>query len=115
MHSSSFPLTLFEIFLFIYFVCVIRIKSAVASVKKSTKTFLKNYKSISTYIGRWKDDLREGLGIFRTEAGVEYVGEWEGGVKHGFGILVHANGEVCFDFILLVISISLISYHLFKL
>jgi hypothetical protein len=48
--------------------------------------------SPSTYIGDFKDDLRHGLGIFRSLQ-YEYVGMWERGMKHGWGTCITANEE----------------------
>jgi hypothetical protein len=46
----------------------------------------------AVYIGDFKDDLRDGLGIFRC-AHYEYVGTWSRGMKNGWGVMLSPNEE----------------------
>ncbi|DBA02374.1 TPA: hypothetical protein N0F65_007193 [Lagenidium giganteum] len=45
------------------------------------------------FIGAWKDNRRNGPGIFQSHLGHEYIGEWVDGLKHGRGIETFATGE----------------------
>ncbi|XP_034840456.1 MORN repeat-containing protein 3-like [Maniola hyperantus] len=39
------------------------------------------------YVGDWKNDLKEGKGLFLTFTGKLYEGDWHKGFRHGFGTL----------------------------
>jgi hypothetical protein len=39
----------------------------------------------TTYVGEWKDDLREGQGVYTYGNGDTYSGEWKAGKKGGAG------------------------------
>ena len=44
------------------------------------------YKNNDKYIGDWKDDLFDGVGIYLFENGDFFYGELKAGKKHGRGI-----------------------------
>ena len=46
----------------------------------------------SVYIGDFENNLRHGIGIFRSKQ-YEYVGSWVNGIKEGWGVCVTANDE----------------------
>ena len=47
----------------------------------------------STYIGNWKDGVRDGNGIYIDLNGAKYNGEFEFDKPHGKGVLYNSNGE----------------------
>ena len=40
----------------------------------------------SDYKGEFKNNRKEGQGMYESNDGYSYEGEWKNGVKHGFGI-----------------------------
>ena len=47
----------------------------------------------SAYMGDFKNNIRCGFGIYRSNIGDEYVGHWEDNKRHGWGIMTTANNE----------------------
>jgi len=47
---------------------------------------------ITTYVGEFKDDVRDGNGVF-TEYGMKYEGNWKNDKKHGKGLLLWGDGH----------------------
>ena len=45
-----------------------------------------------TYIGFWKDDLRDGAGELDSRTGVSFVGDWKEDLPHGVGKRTAAEG-----------------------
>lgn len=45
------------------------------------------------YEGEYRDDKKEGYGIFKWPDGRCYKGSWKNGKQHGKGTYVAANGE----------------------
>uniref|UniRef100_H3HAW8 Uncharacterized protein n=1 Tax=Phytophthora ramorum TaxID=164328 RepID=H3HAW8_PHYRM len=45
------------------------------------------------YAGQWKDNRRQGKGIYQSADGYEYIGDWVDGRKHGVGIQTLSSGE----------------------
>jgi hypothetical protein len=50
---------------------------------------------ITTYVGEFKDDVRDGNGVF-TEYGMKYEGNWKNDKKHGKGLLLLGDGHFVF-------------------
>jgi len=46
-----------------------------------------------TYVGGWKDGLKDGLGTLTQSDGREYCGEWTRGMQNGHGVFVDPEGE----------------------
>jgi hypothetical protein len=45
------------------------------------------------YDGEWKDEKKNGKGVYKFANGGKYEGEWKDGNKHGKGIYISANGD----------------------
>lgn len=45
------------------------------------------------YTGNWKNDLKDGLGVFSYSDGSRYEGNWKTGLRHGQGTLYYPNGN----------------------
>mmetsp|Transcript_28634 Transcript_28634/g.21373 ORF Transcript_28634/g.21373 Transcript_28634/m.21373 type:complete len:105 (+) Transcript_28634:23-337(+) len=52
------------------------------------------YPNGDVYEGEWKEDFREGFGIFKYAKGDQYEGEWLKDRMHGKGVLSHPEGSV---------------------
>ena len=60
------------------------------------------YDLLEKYIGKWKNDKQNGLGIHiwyepkgeLKEMRNRYVGEWEDGIRHGYGVFFYSNGAI---------------------
>ncbi len=50
---------------------------------------------ITTYVGEFKNDMRDGNGVF-TEYGTKYEGEWKNDKRHGKGLLIWSDGHIVF-------------------
>ncbi|KAM3963029.1 MORN repeat-containing protein 3 [Aphomia sociella] len=52
------------------------------------------------YVGDWKNDLKQGKGLFLTINGKLYEGDWYKGFRHGFGTLSHIqpNGTMSLEY-----------------
>jgi hypothetical protein len=48
----------------------------------------------NTYWGEYKDDKREGYGIYEGADGSRYIGQYKNGDRHGYGINRWADGFV---------------------
>ena len=48
----------------------------------------------NTYTGEWKDDRRDGQGIYETTEGAKYEGQWSQGCQHGDGFVSFQDGSV---------------------
>ena len=46
----------------------------------------------SCYVGDWKGNLRNGMGVARYNDGKYYVGEWEENMKNGIGVIESDDG-----------------------
>lgn len=44
------------------------------------------------YDGDWKNDKRDGKGVFQTFGDI-FEGDWVMGRKHGFGICTYRSGD----------------------
>ena len=51
--------------------------------------------TVGTYVGQWKNDKREGHGVFTYEDGEIYDGQWLNDGKHGLGCCRYVNGDTC--------------------
>ncbi|MEM6718201.1 MAG: glycosyltransferase family 39 protein [Bacteroidota bacterium] len=56
-------------------------------------TYLMKFSPELGYWGNWKDDKRNGFGIYVWEDGQKYEGNWKDDVRHGKGTLSFENGE----------------------
>ena len=60
------------------------------------------YDLLEKYIGKWKNDKQNGLGIHiwyepkgeLKEMRNRYVGEWEEGIRQGYGVFFYSNGAM---------------------
>ena len=60
------------------------------------------YDLLEKYIGKWKNDKQNGLGIHiwyepkgeLKEMRNRYVGEWEDGIRQGYGVFFYSNGAM---------------------
>ena len=48
----------------------------------------------SPLAGEWRNNLKEGRGIYRYPKGGVYEGEWRGGLQEGVGVRTFASGQV---------------------
>ena len=48
--------------------------------------------SVSTYIGQWQNDMRNGLGRYFYSNGDIYEGEWKDNKRHGRGLMIYNDG-----------------------
>ncbi|KAJ9595979.1 hypothetical protein L9F63_012800 [Diploptera punctata] len=58
--------------------------------KKTYKTGLRHLLfnlECDKYIGEWKDNKKDGKGIFYTHSHFQYEGDWKHDYRHGYGIL----------------------------
>lgn len=44
------------------------------------------------FIGEFKNDVRNGMGIKFYQNGARYTGYWVNDIRHGKGVKIHANG-----------------------
>ena len=51
----------------------------------------------SVYVGQFKDNQRDGHGIWTTCDGHRYEGQWKNGKPHGEGIQFHENGNLHYE------------------
>jgi len=51
------------------------------------------YENGDTYIGNWKNQVRQGKGRFRFVSGNEYLGEFERNQMQGYGTMTYSNGN----------------------
>jgi hypothetical protein len=58
---------------------------------------MKVYLNGDVYNGEWKDEVRQGKGIYVWVIGDRYEGEWEMGNLHGYGSYHWADSRVCFS------------------
>ncbi|WP_046745732.1 glycosyltransferase family 39 protein [Kordia zhangzhouensis] len=56
-------------------------------------TYLMKFTPEFGYSGSWKDDMRNGYGIYVWEDGQKYEGYWKDDVRHGKGTVYFQNGE----------------------
>lgn len=63
--------------------------SSSSSSSSSTKKVLRK-----VYHGQWKNDLKDGLGVYHYVNGDRYEGYWLCGQRHGQGTLFLANGDI---------------------
>ncbi|MEM6685721.1 MAG: hypothetical protein AAF617_08045, partial [Bacteroidota bacterium] len=56
-------------------------------------TYLMKFQPELGYWGDWKDEKRNGFGIYVWEDGQKYEGNWQDNVRHGKGKLSFKNGE----------------------
>ena len=56
-----------------------------------------NYNNGDKYDGEWKNDLREGNGIYEYKNGDKYKGEWKNDLRNGKGILYYKNGNIKYE------------------
>lgn len=47
-----------------------------------------------THAGEWRNNLKEGRGVYRFPKGGLYEGEWRGGKMEGLGVRTYASGRV---------------------
>ena len=47
----------------------------------------------SSYVGWWKDNLKDGIGIRRYNDGMVYQGQYKEGKWHGMGKFTYPDGE----------------------
>ena len=60
------------------------------------------YDILEKYIGKWKNDKQNGLGVHiwyepkgeLKEMRNRYVGEWEDGIRQGYGVFFYSNGAM---------------------
>ena len=60
------------------------------------------YDLLEKYIGKWKNDKQNGLGMHiwyeprgeLKEMRNRYVGEWEDGIRQGYGVFFYSNGAI---------------------
>lgn len=60
---------------------------------KDPDTYLLEFRPQYGYWGDWKDDKKDGYGIFKWENGKEYVGEWKNDKEHGKGTYKWKDGK----------------------
>ena len=53
------------------------------------------YNNGEKYDGKWKNDKKEGKGIFYYFNGDKYDGEWKDDKKEGKGTFYYKNGKSC--------------------
>ena len=46
------------------------------------------------YKGEYKNDEKEGFGVYRYSNGRKYEGTWEAGKMHGEGIMIDPQGSM---------------------
>ena len=46
------------------------------------------------YVGEWKDNLKNGHGIFYYSSGDRFEGEFSNSLKHGHGVFYSKSGDV---------------------
>lgn len=51
-------------------------------------------KTDEKYVGKFKNDLKEGMGIFYYKDKDVYVGFWKDDVRHGIGTKIYINGDI---------------------
>ncbi|NRB63647.1 MAG: caspase family protein [Saprospiraceae bacterium] len=51
------------------------------------------YPNGDTYIGNWRNQVRQGKGRFRFASGNEYLGEFDRNLMQGYGVMTYANGN----------------------
>ncbi|XP_053625197.1 MORN repeat-containing protein 3-like isoform X1 [Plodia interpunctella] len=75
----------------------------IAAEKKAVKNGLHHAiftSRFDRYVGDWKQDLKEGKGLFKTVTGKLYEGDWHLGFRHGFGALskLQENGTYSLEY-----------------
>ena len=53
-----------------------------------------NYHNGNRYEGYWKNDKKEGFGIYYFLNGDRYEGEWKNNLREGIGIYYYSNGDI---------------------
>ncbi|MBP9153000.1 MAG: hypothetical protein KBF73_12005 [Flavobacteriales bacterium] len=61
---------------------------------KDPDTYLMEFKYDLDYTGEWKDDKKEGKGVFRWENGMSYEGDWKANKRSGHGKFTWPNKQV---------------------
>jgi hypothetical protein len=61
---------------------------------KDPDTYLMEFKYDLDYTGEWKDDKKDGKGIFRWENGMSYEGDWKADKRSGHGKFTWPNKQV---------------------
>lgn len=56
--------------------------------------FYINFTVGKTYEGQYKNDHKNGIGIFKWKDGRSYRGQWANGVQHGFGIFTSIGNNI---------------------
>jgi len=51
------------------------------------------YPNGDKYQGEWKDDMKDGYGMFTYINGNKYKGKWKDDMKDGYGIFIYAAGD----------------------
>jgi hypothetical protein len=52
------------------------------------------YPSGATYEGEWRDNLKDGRGVYYFPKGGTYEGEWSRGYMSGIGVRTYSSGKV---------------------
>lgn len=60
---------------------------------KEPDTYLLKFKPELGYTGDWKNDKKEGYGIYVWDDGQKYEGYWKNNLRHGNGTVIFENGE----------------------
>ncbi len=60
---------------------------------QNPNTYLMKFVPELGYSGDWKNEQRNGVGIYVWEDGQQYEGNWKNNVRHGQGKITFANGE----------------------
>ncbi|MFD0963100.1 hypothetical protein [Pseudofulvibacter geojedonensis] len=61
---------------------------------KNPNTYLMKFSPDLGYWGEWKNEKRNGYGVYNWEDGQKYIGEWKDNLRHGKGKVIFKNGEL---------------------
>lgn len=64
------------------------------SMMLNRETVFFRWASGNVYVGKYKNDERDGQGEMIWTDGSKYIGEWKNGIQNGYGKMIFPNGVV---------------------
>ena len=80
-------------FLFIKYKDIYYGAALIKDIYKRENFGLNKYSENSFYIGRWKENMKEGIGFLKIDENLMYIGNFENNQFNGFGILYNKTNK----------------------
>ena len=55
------------------------------------------YENETIYTGQWKDNMKQGFGIYKARSGTQFIGEWFRNELHGHCIVKLDDGFISYE------------------